>query len=161
MNISFTLNKNPKTIDVPPNMVLLDILRDMFGLMGAKPGCEIGSCGTCTVIVDGEAVNSCTFPARRLEGTNVTSIEGLTNPDGTPNDLQQAFIDFGAAQCGYCIPGMILAGEALLASNPNPKRPEIRQALVGNLCRCTGYVQIVDAIEETAKHRAQQAEVVS
>ena len=154
MEISFTVNGVKKTIDVPAKMVLLDILRDVLGLTGAKPGCEIGSCGACTVIVDGEAQNSCTFAASRLAGTTVLTIEGLSALDGTPNDLQKAFLDHGAVQCGYCIPGIIMRAESLLADNPLPTRPEIRQALAGNLCRCTGYVQVVDAIEATAKLRA-------
>ncbi|MCB8921604.1 MAG: (2Fe-2S)-binding protein [Ardenticatenaceae bacterium] len=160
MNVSFTVNGRPTAVDVPPKMVLLDILRDVLGLTGAKPGCEIGSCGACTVIVDGEAQNSCTFPASRLEGTAVLTIEGLAAPDGTPNDLQQAFVEHGAVQCGYCIPGIIMAGEALLGHNPTPNRTEIREALAGNLCRCTGYVQIVDAIEATARQRAGVEEAV-
>lgn len=154
MEITFTVNGAPKTIDVPAKMVLLDILRDVLGLTGAKPGCEIGSCGACTVIVDGKAQNSCTFAANRLEGTTVLTIESLAAPDGSPNDLQQAFLEHGAVQCGYCIPGIIMRGESLLADNPLPSRPEIRHALAGNLCRCTGYVQIVDAIEATARQRA-------
>jgi aerobic-type carbon monoxide dehydrogenase small subunit (CoxS/CutS family) len=159
MNISFTLNRKPTTINVPPKMVLLNILREILGLTGTKAGCEIGSCGACTVIVDGEMQNSCTYPASSLAGKTVLTIEGLSVPDGTPNDLQLAFLEHGAVQCGYCIPGMIMAGESLLASNPTPSRTEIRQALVGNLCRCTGYVQIVDAIDATAKQRANEKEV--
>ena len=158
MKILFTVNGNPTTIDAPAKMVLLDILRDMLGLTGAKPGCEIGSCGACTVIIDGVAQNSCTFPASLLAGTAVLTIENLAAPDGTPNDLQQAFLKHGAVQCGYCIPGFIMTGEALLGNNPSPSRSEIRQALVGNICRCTGYVQIVDAIEATAKKRANSKE---
>ena len=138
MNISFTVNGNPTTIDVPAKMVLLDILRDRLGLTGAKPGCEIGSCGACTAVVDGEAQNSCTFPASRLAGTAVLTIEGLATPNGSPNDLQQAFLEHGAVQCGY----------------PIPSRSEIRQVLADNICRCTGYVQIVAAIEATAGKRA-------
>ena len=153
------VNGNLTAIDVSPKMVLLDILRDMLGLTGTKSGCEIGSCGACTVLVDGVAQNACTFTASRLEGTAVLTIEGLAATDGTPNDLQYAFLEHGAVQCGYCIPGIIMAGEALLRHNPTPSRREIREAVAGNLCRCTGYVQIVDAIEATAKRRvaAQEA----
>lgn len=160
MEISFTLNGVLKSIDVPDKMVLLDILRDVFGLTGTKPACEIGSCGACSVVIDGEAQNSCTYAAKRLKGTNVITIEGLCAPDGKPNDLQLSFLEHGAVQCGYCIPGMIMAGESLLANNPLPSRPEIRQALAGNLCRCTGYVQIVDAIEATARERARAKEAI-
>ena len=158
MRITFTLNGDLNTIDVPSKMVLLDILRDTFGLTGAKPGCEIGSCGACTVIIDGAAKKSCTFPASRLAGTAVLTIEGVSTPGGAPNDLQLAFLTHGAVQCGYCIPGIIMVGEALLAKNPAPSRLEIRQALADNLCRCTGYVQIVDAIEATAEQRAHALE---
>ncbi len=158
MNISFTLNGIPRTIDIPATMVLLDILRDIYDLTGAKPGCEIGSCGACTVLVDGEAENSCTFAASRLQGSTVLTIEGLCGADHIPNDLQRAFLEHGAVQCGYCIPGILMAGEALLAANPHPSRTQIRQALSGNLCRCTGYVQIVDAIEATAQERARTRE---
>ena len=157
MKTSFTVNGTPITIDVPPKMVLLDILRDELGLTGAKPGCEIGSCGACTVIVDGEAQKSCTYAAKRLNGRSVVTVEGLSE-NGRPNDLQQAFLEHGAVQCGYCIPGTLMAGEALLGHNPTPSRHEIREALAGNLCRCTGYVQIVDAIEATAKQRARVQE---
>lgn len=157
MKITFTLNNQPTTIDVPPKRVLLDILRDDLGLTGTKAGCEIGSCGSCTVIIDGKAENSCTYPAQKLEGCQVTTIEGLS-VDNQPSDLQLSFLDHGAVQCGYCIPGFIMAGEALLGQNPAPSREEIRQAISGNLCRCTGYVQIVDAIEDTAKQRASKKE---
>jgi len=158
MKITFTLNNTPITIAVPPNMVLLTILREELGLTGAKPGCEVGSCGSCTVIIDGAAHNACTYAAKKLDGRSVITIEGLSAGDGRVNDLQQAFLENGAVQCGYCIPGVIMAGEALLRHNPTPGRPEIRQALSGNLCRCTGYVQIVDAIETTAQQRALQKE---
>ena len=158
MKVSFTLNKKPVTIDVDSKMTLLKILREEFMLTGAKAGCEKGICGTCTVIVDSKAVRSCHFPAHKLEGCSVTSIEGIIAPDGTPNDMQLAFLEHGAIQCGYCTPGMILAGEALLLNNPTPSREEIRKALAGNLCRCTGYIQIIDAIESTAIQRSKKKE---
>ena len=118
-------------------------------------GCEKGDCGSCSVIVDGELKNACIYPARNLDGKIVLTIEGISNPDGSPNDLQQAFLDHGATQCGYCTPGMVMAGEALLIRNLTPTRQEIREAIAGNLCRCTGYQQIVDAIEATARSRNQ------
>lgn len=158
MEITFTLNREPITIEVPPNRVLMTVLRDELGLTGAKPGCEVGSCGSCAVVIDGEAQNSCTYAVKKLNGRSVTTIEGLSE-NGRPNDLQQAFLKYGAVQCGYCIPGIIMAGEALLGNNPSPSRLEIRQALVGNLCRCTGYVQIVDAIEATAQGRINNKEI--
>jgi carbon-monoxide dehydrogenase small subunit len=158
MKISFTLNGKPATVDVPPKTFLLKILRDKLGLTGTKIGCEDGTCGACTVLIDGKAQNSCTYAAQKLEGREVVTIEGLSAPDGSANDLQLAFLAHGAVQCGYCIPGMIMAGEALLANNPTPSREGIREALAGNLCRCTGYVQIVDAIEATAAQRANGKE---
>ena len=155
MKISFTLNGNATNVDVPHKTTLLKILRDEMGLTGTKPGCEIGSCGACTVIINGEKKKSCIFPADKLEGCDVTTIEGLSAPDNTPNDLQESFLEHGATQCGYCLPGMIMAGEDLLAKNVNPSRPEIKEAIADNLCRCIGYVQIVDAIEATAEKRAK------
>ena len=165
MKIEFTLNGSPVEIDVPPDTTLLRALRDHLGLTGAKPGCEIGECGACSVILRDELapdggdepvprlVNSCLLLAPQVDGCRVTTIEGIHAPDGGPDDLQQAFLEFGAVQCGYCTPGMVLAGEALLACNPCPTRQEIREAIAGNLCRCTGYQQIVDAIEATAARR--------
>ena len=130
---------------------LLDWLREELGLTGAKAGCEIGACGACTVLVDGRPVKSCTRRLRDVAGKSVLTIEGLTPLDGSLHPLQQAFLDAGAVQCGFCTPGMILAAHALLLRNPAPARAEIRQALQGNLCRCTGYQQIIDAVELAAK----------
>ena len=124
-------------------------------MTGTKEGCGVGECGACSVLLDGLLVNSCLILAAQANGRNVVTIEGIRGWDGGPNDLQQAFIDHGAVQCGFCIPGMVLAGEALLAHNPHPSRPEIRSAIAGNLCRCTGYIQIVNAIEATAHHRGE------
>ena len=137
-------------------MTLLRLLRDELRLTGTKIGCEKGDCGSCSVIIDGELKNACIYPARNLEGKSVVTIEGLRNPDGGPNDLQQAFLEHGATQCGYCTPGMLMAAEALLRHNFEPTRGEIREAIAGNLCRCTGYQQIVDAIEATAQTRRQK-----
>ncbi len=158
MELKFTLNGEPVTIDVAENLSLLDLLRDELGLTGTKRGCEIGQCGACSVIVNGLLMRSCVTPALEVAGGTVTTIEGLHAPDGGPNDLQQAFLDHGATQCGYCTPGMIIAGEALLTHNLDPTRQEIREAIAGNLCRCTGYQQIVDAIAATAHARRQAAE---
>lgn len=153
MLIEFNLNGVPVAVDAPPTITLLTLLRDYLRLTGTKEGCEIGECGACSVLVDGEIVNSCLMLAPKVAGRTVLTIEGVSGPDGTLSDLQQNFIDYGAVQCGFCTPGMILAGEALLAHSPNPSRDEIRTALSGNLCRCTGYQQIVDAIEATARAR--------
>lgn len=129
---------------------LLDWLREDLDLTGAKAGCEIGACGACTVLVDGRPVKSCTRRLKDVAGAEVLTIEGLTPPDGSLHPLQQAFLDAGAVQCGFCTPGMILTAHALLMKNPAPARAEIRQALHGNLCRCTGYQQIIDAVESAA-----------
>ncbi len=153
MKIEFTLNGEKVTVDAPADMTLLHLLRDKLGLTGVKSGCEIGECGACAVILDGKLVNSCIILAPQVEGCAVTTIEGIRETDGEPNDMQKAFIEYGAVQCGYCIPGMVMAGEALLTHNPNPTREEIREGISGNLCRCTGYQQIVDAIEATAARR--------
>jgi len=153
MEVSFELNGNVITCEVTPKLTLLRLLRDELKLTGSKNGCEKGDCGSCSVIIDGEIKNSCIYPARNLDGKVVLTIEGIANLDGSPNDLQAAFLEYGATQCGYCTPGMIMAGEALLIQNAAPSRAEIREGIAGNLCRCTGYQQIVDAIEATAKSR--------
>jgi carbon-monoxide dehydrogenase small subunit len=154
MELRFRLNGEPTTVDVPEGMTLLELLHDHLGLTGTKRSCEIGHCGACSIIVDGELVLSCVTPAARVAGCEVTTIEGVRGPDGGPNDLQRAFLEHGATQCGFCTPGMVIAGEVLLMHNPHPTRAEIREAISGNLCRCTGYQQIVDAIEATARRRA-------
>jgi aerobic-type carbon monoxide dehydrogenase small subunit (CoxS/CutS family) len=156
MKIDFILNGSSVSIEAPARISLLTLLRDVLGLTGTKEGCGIGECGACTVLLDDRPVNSCLVLAPQAEGRKVTTIEGVRAQDGGPNDLQQAFIDFGAVQCGFCIPGMVLSGEALLATNPHPTRKEIRTAIAGNLCRCTGYQQIVDAIQATAVRRRER-----
>jgi carbon-monoxide dehydrogenase medium subunit len=154
VTIQLTVNGRPVGVRAPADASLLTVLRDHLDLTGTKEGCGVGECGACSVLLDGRLVNSCLTLAAQASGRSVTTIEGIRGPDGGPNDLQQAFIDQGAVQCGFCIPGMVLAGEALLAINPQPSRAEIRQAIAGNLCRCTGYQQIVDAIEVTARKRS-------
>ena len=156
MKIAFLLNGSPVSIEAPPSTNLLSLLRDFLGLTGTKEGCGIGECGACSVLLDGLLVNSCLTMALQADGRQVVTIEGIRGPDGGPNDMQQAFIDYGAVQCGFCIPGLVLAGEALLKEMPRPSRTEIRQAIAGNLCRCTGYKQIVDAIQATALHRQEK-----
>lgn len=132
-------------IEVFPSTTLLDVLRDELGLTGAKRGCETGYCGCCTVLLDGRAIHSCSILAFRAKGHEILTIEGLER-DGELHPLQRAFMDRGASQCGYCSPGMILSGKALLDSNPNPSEAEVRRALSGNLCRCTGYLPIIEAV---------------
>jgi carbon-monoxide dehydrogenase small subunit len=156
MLIKFTLNYKPVSVETPADITLLALLRDYLKLTGTKEACEVGECGACSVILDGELVNSCLVAAPSVMGRQVITIEGIHDEDGGPNDLQRNFISHGAVQCGYCIPGMVIAGEALLSKNAKPDREEIRVALAGNLCRCTGYMQIVDAIEATANERAKK-----
>ncbi|MBS1251569.1 MAG: 4-hydroxybenzoyl-CoA reductase subunit gamma [Anaerolineales bacterium] len=158
MEIEFTLNDQQIATDAPPDITLLALLRDHLSLTGTKEGCEIGECGACSVILDGRVINSCMVLAPQVAGRSVITIEGVRGAGGGPNDMQENFIDYGAVQCGFCIPGVIMAGEALLTHNPRPTREEIRWALAGNLCRCTGYQQIVDAIEATAQGRANGAD---
>jgi len=148
MNISIVLNVNGKDypMEVEANEILLNVLRDRLGLMGSKYGCGIGECGACTVLLDGEAILSCQTLAFTADGKRITTIEGLET-DGTLHPLQQAFIDEGAVQCGYCTPGMILSAKALLDANPDPSTEQIKQAIRGNLCRCTGYTNIIRAIK--------------
>jgi carbon-monoxide dehydrogenase small subunit len=149
--LTFTINGSAAQIEVEPSARLIDVLREDLGLTGTKEGCGEGECGACTVIVDGRAVNSCLFPALEAEGKAIRTIEGLEGPDRKLSPLQQAFVDRGAIQCGFCTPGMILASTALLERNPSPSDDEIREALAGNLCRCTGYVQIFEAVHAAAR----------
>ena len=147
--LTMTVNNREVTLDVQADELLVDVLRDRLGLIGTKVGCNEGECGACTIIMDGQAVLSCLIPALRAQGRQITTIEGLS--DGkTLHPLQQAFVDHGAVQCGYCIPGFIMSAKALLDAGPHPTRDEIKEAIAGNLCRCTGYVKIIEAIEEAA-----------
>ena len=148
--ISFILNGSEVSVTVDGHLRLLDVLRRTLGLTGTKEGCGEGECGACTVIVDGRAVNSCLYPAHEIEGKNVISIEGLAAPEHKLSKIQQAFVDKGAVQCGFCTPGMTMAGKALLDHNPQPSEQEILEAIAGNLCRCTGYTKIVEAIAAAA-----------
>lgn len=143
--VSFQVNGRRETLCVEPNRTLLNVLREELELTGAKPGCEAGECGACTVILNGKPVNSCMVLAVELEGAEIVTIEGLGGP-GRMDEMQQAFIDEFAVQCGYCTPGMILMGNALLAENPSPTAEEVKEYISGNLCRCTGYENIVKAI---------------
>ena len=150
IELSFKLNGNTVEVAVGPGTLLVDLLREDFGLTGTKVGCREGECGACTVLVDGEAYNSCLMPALKVQGREVTTIEGLQKADGSLDPIQEAFMDAGAAQCGFCTPGMIMSAKALLDSNPNPEEKEIRKALSGVLCRCTGYRKIVQAVKNVA-----------
>jgi carbon-monoxide dehydrogenase small subunit len=147
--IKLRVNGQEREIIVEPRQTLLDALRYDLGLTGTKEGCGDGNCGSCTVLLDGKAINSCLVFAIEVDGQEITTIEGLFQA-GKLHPLQQAFIDEGAVQCGFCTPGMILTAKALLDSNPNPTEVEVRQAIAGNLCRCTGYDKIVRAILKVA-----------
>ena len=147
--ITVTINGAPERLDVPSNMTLLQMLREKLALTGTKNGCEAGECGACTVLLDGEPVNSCMTLAVETDGRQVLTIEGLA-PEGDLSPLQHAFVDHNAVQCGFCTPGMVLSATALLRRNPDPTEAEINEALVGTLCRCTGYVRIIDAIQDGA-----------
>jgi carbon-monoxide dehydrogenase small subunit len=144
------VNGEPMEVAVPAHKTLLEVLREDLRLTGTKHGCELGECGTCTVLVDGEPVLSCLALPIELEGREISTVEGLTR-NGEAHPLQIAFAEMGAAQCGYCTPGILLAAKALLGRNPLPEREEIQQALAGNLCRCTGYIQILQAVERAAR----------
>ena len=156
MKIDFVLNGKPVSVEVAADDMLGYVLRDKLEVTGVKIGCGEGECGACTVIIDGTATVSCIYPAAKIAGRTVTTIEGLRS-DGRIHVIQQAFIDSFASQCGYCTPGLILAAKALLDENPTPTRNEIMAGISGNLCRCTGYYQIIDAIELAAQRLKEGA----
>ncbi len=151
--IALTVNGEQYRFFIRTSVFLLDLLRDELDLTGAKKGCNRGECGACTVLLDGRAVRSCLIPAVMADGCDVVTIEGLASPEGALHPLQEAFVKKGAIQCGYCTPGMVLAAKSLLDENPRPTEEEVRRAISGNLCRCTGYVKIVDAILSAAGKR--------
>lgn len=151
VSVSFTLNGDSVTAEVPVTWTLLKTLREYFELTGAKEGCGVGECGACTVIMDGEAINSCLCPIPEAEGRSVTTIEGLADEDGALHPLQDAFLKNNGVQCGFCTSGMIMSSKALLDQNPDPTEDDIRTTIAGNFCRCTGYVQIVESVEMAAK----------
>lgn len=150
MEITFLLNNKPTHVDVAPDRRVVDLLREDLGLTGTKEACGAGECGACTVLVDGETRLSCLMLAAQLEGRSITTIEGLAEGEEL-HPVQEAFIEQEAVQCGFCSPGMVLSAVDLLGVNSTPSRPEIREGLSGNLCRCTGYQKIVDAVEKAAK----------
>jgi carbon-monoxide dehydrogenase small subunit len=149
--LTFTLNGDHLEIEIDPGLTLLQLLRDKLDLTGTKEGCGMGECGACTVLLDGKTINSCIFPALEVEGKTVTTIEGLTDAQGNLHPIQKAFIEYGAIQCGFCTPGMVLSAKALLDEKPKPTEEEIRNGIAGNLCRCTGYLQIIQAIKAVSE----------
>jgi aerobic-type carbon monoxide dehydrogenase small subunit (CoxS/CutS family) len=153
--VRLLLNGEEAEILVPVHKTLLEVLREDLGLTGTKHGCELGECGTCTVLVDGSPQLSCLVLPLQVEGRAITTIEGMAE-GATDHPLQAAFTELAAAQCGYCTPGMLLAAKSLLASNAKPARDEIREALAGNLCRCTGYAKIIEAVELAAGRMASK-----
>ena len=159
MLISFELNKKTVSVDVPDGMTLLDLLRDELGVHSVKRGCENAECGACTVLVDDVAVNACIFLAARANGRRVTTLEGVGTMDNM-HTIQKQFVQHGAVQCGFCGSGMILSALSLLKENPDPSIEEIREGIAGNLCRCTGYVKIVEAIDAAAKEMRENHETV-
>ena len=151
MLLEFTCNGKPVRVEAEGSLRALDLLRDHLGLTGTKEGCGRGECGACTILVDGRPVNACLLYAAKLAGRSVLTVEGLAGPDGALHPLQEAFLEEGAVQCGYCTPGMLLSAKELLDRSPSPGPAEIEEALSGNLCRCTGYAKIVKAVERAAR----------
>ena len=155
MRLSTVINGKQISLDIAPDTRLIDVLRNALALTGTKEGCAEGECGACTVLIDGVAVNACLVLAAQVQGKPVLTVEGLSGA-GQPNALQKRFIELGAIQCGFCTPGMLMSATALLASNRNPSHDEIRRALAGNLCRCTGYAAIIEAVAAAAADEARQ-----
>lgn len=151
--IQLKVNGTLHTLAVVPHRTLLEVLREQLGLIGTKRACRVGDCGACTVLIDGRAVLSCLTLAVEVQERDIVTIEALGDGD-TPDPLQKSFVDCGAVQCGFCTPGMILSGKALLDENPHPEKSDVKRAIAGNLCRCTGYAKIVEAIEDAAVKRA-------
>jgi carbon-monoxide dehydrogenase small subunit len=150
VGLGFSVNGIAVEVDVRPDARLIDVLRGPLALTGTKEGCGNGECGACTVLLDGDAVNACLVPALDVEGREVITVEGLVRPGGELSAVQRAFVEGGGVQCGFCTPGMVMSTEALLRDNPDPTDADIVAALAGNLCRCTGYVQIVESVRAAA-----------
>jgi len=148
--IHVTINEAPEVLDVPANMTLMRMLREKLALTGTKNGCSAGECGACTVLLDGEPVNSCMVLAVECDGARIVTVEGLAGA-GRLAPIQETLLRHGGVQCGFCTPGILISSHALLERNPNPGEDEIREALVGNLCRCTGYVRIIESVKEAAR----------
>jgi len=148
--ITLTVNGSTEMVDVPSNMTLLLMLREKLAFTGTKNGCAAGECGACTVLLNGEPTNACMVLAAECDGANIVTVEGLSK-DGKLDSLQKAMIDEGGVQCGFCTPGVLISAKGLLMRNPHPTEEEIREALVGNLCRCTGYVRIVEAVKKASQ----------
>ena len=148
--ITLTVNDTAYEVAVTPWQTLLDILRDELGLIGTKKGCDVGTCGVCTVIMEGKAVLSCLLLAIECEGHNITTIEGISSPDAL-HPIQTSFIENGAIQCGFCTPGIIMTSKALLDENPQPTDDQIKEALAGTFCRCTGHIKIMEAVKKVAQ----------
>lgn len=159
--IQFTCNGNLMRINIEENWTLLHLLREELGFTGTKEGCGSGECGACTVIVDGVAVNACIYLAVEVNGRKITTVEGLASEDGTLHPLQRAFVEHGGIQCGFCTPGMILSAKALLDENPAADEEDIKNALAGNICRCTGYIQIFDSVKAVSSYGAEDVKVVA
>jgi carbon-monoxide dehydrogenase small subunit len=155
MKVEFTLNGKLLSLEVKPSRTLIQVLRQDLGLKGAKEGCGKGECGACTVILNGKAVLSCLIPIPKVQGCSIITIEGLETAEGL-HPLQKAFVEHGAIQCGFCTPGMILSAKACLDENPSPSMEEIRETISGNLCRCTGYVKIIEAIQSVAGEKIEE-----
>ena len=151
--ITFTLNNEVMEVEVDPGWTLLYLLREVLEMTGTKEGCGYGECGACTVIIDGQAVNSCLYPVMEAEGRKVTTIEGVMSKSGELDPIQQALVQNGAVQCGFCTPGMVMSAKALLDEKEKPTEDDIKESIEGNLCRCTGYVNIIDAIKSVAGGR--------
>ena len=148
--VKFYVNEEPVELDVQANRTMLNVIRDDLHLTGTKVGCGAGECGACTVIVDGKPINACLVLAPEMDGMHITTIEGIADRDGNLSPLQKAFVEHTALQCGFCTPGFVMSATALLNENPHPTRDEIKHAISGNLCRCTGYIRIIEAIEDVA-----------
>lgn len=149
--ITFTVNGKPQKVHVKPSWTLASVLREQLGLLGTKIGCGEGECGACTVLMNGKTVTSCLVLAVQADGAEIITIEGLENTDGTLHPVQEAFVEAGAVQCGYCTPGMVMSTIALLEKHPEPTEEEVREGLTGNLCRCTGYQKIFEAVQIASK----------
>ncbi len=159
--VAFVFNGNKIKMKIEDHWTLLHLIREELGYMGTKEGCGSGECGACTVIVDGDAVNACLYLAAEIEGKALLTIEGLAAHDGTLHPVQKAFVVHGGIQCGFCTPGMIMSAKALLQEKPHASEKEIKTAIAGNLCRCTGYVQIIDSIKSVSGAEAEEIKVVA